>query len=727
MRVPATYSGHLRRDLDRERQRASPSISQSAVPNRLRAVSGSGQTGLINTQLDEPFIVRLEDQFENPIPGETVSFAITQVPPQSTGYSLSVTSAETDGNGEVSTFLTLGNLPGTHQVNATYQTLTPASFTASTGDAWSVSGTVTQGGTGLSSVSVAVAWDQFSQSATTNQNGVFVVSGIPNGATNVTITPSRDGYLFSPEQVVIEGPVTNHVTDIDFITVPPFAPELIAPANDTTGLSRDVTLRWAQTERTTHYRLQVARNNNFTGGMDVDVDDIPASTTTFDLDSLEYGQTYYWRVNAKNPSGASDWSATRNFTIIPTEIHAISLRAGWNMVSSYNDPLDTSFAAIMESVIDNLIFAKDGGGKVFIPHPDFNINEIGRWDPTKAYQIYLDPAADTLEVFGTAMYPESMPIHLSANSWAMIGYLRNSPLNAAFALESIADNLIIAKDGDGLVYIPPGVIEDEPINTMGNMQPGYGYKIFTSGESQLIYPGNNFSAPQNESQKMLARADGYKSLGQNARYLINEFTDNNAVIILKSPDLSIGDEIGVRTGGGLLVGGGFVVNDGIAVATVWGDDGRRSDRISGAVPDEPLTLTLWSQEEKKEKDIEVLTTTDLLTGNSSGNQIRYNRDAVIVAAIEIVEDIPETFLLLQNYPNPFNATTTISYGLPQDSRVVLDVYNILGQRIAKIVDEDQSAGSYEIIFDASLLSSGTYFYRLQAGDFVGTKRFILLK
>jgi hypothetical protein len=84
-------------------------------------------------------------------------------------------------------------------------------------------------------------------------------------------------------------------------------------------------------------------------------------------------------------------------------------------------------------------------------------------------------------------------------------------------------------------------------------------------------------------------------------------------------------------------------------------------------------------------------------------------------------------VLYQNFPNPFNPNTTIKYELPKAARVNLSVFDILGCKVSMLVNERKDAGVYEVKFNGSNLASGVYFYRLQAGDFVATKRLLLLK
>ena len=92
-----------------------------------------------------------------------------------------------------------------------------------------------------------------------------------------------------------------------------------------------------------------------------------------------------------------------------------------------------------------------------------------------------------------------------------------------------------------------------------------------------------------------------------------------------------------------------------------------------------------------------------------------------------VRNAPSHYELEQNYPNPFNPTTTLKYAIPKESRVQLDVFNLLGEVVATLEDQVRQPGYYEATFDGRNVASGVYLYRIRAGDFVMTKKLVLLK
>ena len=98
-----------------------------------------------------------------------------------------------------------------------------------------------------------------------------------------------------------------------------------------------------------------------------------------------------------------------------------------------------------------------------------------------------------------------------------------------------------------------------------------------------------------------------------------------------------------------------------------------------------------------------------------------------IVSVNKTDVLPVTYSLSQNYPNPFNPSTKIHYSIPREGNVTLKIYNIIGQEVASLVNEYQKPGNYEVNFNASLLASGMYIYRIQSGSFTDVKKMILLK
>ena len=99
----------------------------------------------------------------------------------------------------------------------------------------------------------------------------------------------------------------------------------------------------------------------------------------------------------------------------------------------------------------------------------------------------------------------------------------------------------------------------------------------------------------------------------------------------------------------------------------------------------------------------------------------------LVSGTESESNQVSDYKLYQNYPNPFNPSTRIEYEIPEVSFVTVKVYDVLGNEVATLVNEEKPAGTYEVVFNASELSSGIYFYKIEARNFIETKKMVLLR
>jgi hypothetical protein len=123
----------------------------------------------------------------------------------------------------------------------------------------------------------------------------------------------------------------------------------------------------------------------------------------------------------------------------------------------------------------------------------------------------------------------------------------------------------------------------------------------------------------------------------------------------------------------------------------------------------------------------VTTGSHTLSVTTSGINLDFVQFQKVVVGVPPENGLPTVFALEQNYPNPFNPSTTIQFSLPRASDTKLIVYNVLGQRVATLVNEHMTAGVHSVQFDAKSLATGVYFYRLEAGSYVTSKKMLLLK
>ena len=167
-------------------------------------------------------------------------------------------------------------------------------------------------------------------------------------------------------------------------------------------------------------------------------------------------------------------------------------------------------------------------------------------------------------------------------------------------------------------------------------------------------------------------------------------------------------------------------NHTIAIRSPGFDFANSAEGIWTANDSQPLTDEIVDMIRSGEVYVNIHTTAN------PGGEIRGQLlPGIIEVPVGVVDDdiaqLPTTVQLKQNFPNPFNPVTSIEYVIPFEDKIILTIYNILGEEIARLIDERQPAGEYEVTWNAANAASGIYFYRLQAGDFVQTRKMVLLK
>lgn len=178
------------------------------------------------------------------------------------------------------------------------------------------------------------------------------------------------------------------------------------------------------------------------------------------------------------------------------------------------------------------------------------------------------------------------------------------------------------------------------------------------------------------------------------------------------------------------------------IAWEWGDIGIWKFPVNGPIPiyrfsDLPVFFvsnsagSQWSIVDSLWFDSRGLYKRSYHTQYEGNHQIythaRTNLDSIFTGIDNFITNLPENFYVSQNYPNPFNPGTTIEYSIPEPSNVIIKVFDLLGREVATLVNEEKPVGNYNVKFNGSNLASGIYFYRLEAGKFVQTKKLILLR
>ena len=297
------------------------------------------------------------------------------------------------------------------------------------------------------------------------------------------------------------------------------------------------------------------------------------------------------------------------------------------------------------------------------------------------------------------------------SGWSYIAYLHQESSAAEAMMVPVSESLIILKDGSGDVYWP--LIGVNGIGGgSGLMSPGEGYQI-------KVYDDQLFS---------YSSIDGASRFASNATpiYPLTKFsesvnTGSNMTIGIPldswSSEPEVGDEIAAYNSAGRLVGS--VTFNGEATAlTVWGDD-ITTDEVEGLLEGEEISFEVWNKSEDKIQELKI---ENWLEGNNV-----YGDNAIAITGLITSSSGVMGYELYPNVPNPFNSMTSINFFAPESGKVMIGVYDMLGNLVSELTNENYDAGMYRLEFRSEDVAPGTYFIRMTAAGYSTTNTISICK
>jgi len=377
----------------------------------------------------------------------------------------------------------------------------------------------------------------------------------------------------------------------------------------------------------------------------------------------------------------------------------ISLNSGWNLVSWDVDTDKDSINVLFSDITDNIsvVLGFEAGGLTFNPGlPQFSTLKLvdhlhGYWMKTNAMEL--------LNITGSEVGNDTQ-INLETG-WNLVSYLPENPDSVTHALGSILDKVtvVLGFDEGGLTFDPNW----QQFSNLKILSSGFGYWIKVTEACVLVYPDVQVAA----AVSMVKRTTNLTN--NRSIYPTNEW-----ISVFSQNAMSPGTVIQAKDPDGMICGESRIGEDGfLRMMPVYRDD-PETEIDEGALPGDVIDFYL-----------DGIKSRDYIIWRSFGEVHQ------LVLKIDS-DNIPATFRLSQNYPNPFNPTTKIQYQLPENSFVSLTIYNILGEQIRTLVNEEKSAGNYTVSWNgkneqSEMVPSGVYYYQIKTADYSQTQKMVFLR
>jgi len=490
------------------------------------------------------------------------------------------------------------------------------------------------------------------------------------------------------------------------VGLPP-APVLLSPANAATNQPTSVPFMWESVPGGDRYQLQVATVSDFSATF-ADVGNIQDTTTL--VSGFDFDRTYYWRVRGGNILGNGDWSQVRSFTTMMAvppapelatpedgaEDVLTTLQLTWNesaTATSYRVQVSEQ-SGFMSTVVNEGNIANTSFTVSNLEHSKTyywrvnasNVSGTGGWSAIRSFTTIIErPETPVLlsPVFGSESISTFPVIRWDASA-------RAETYRVVVATDSQFTNIVINRaELDTTQYVVTDELEEFTTHywrvnatNIGGTSDWTVISHFTT--DQAVPPVPVLVGPADETTNVT-----------NATMLWNAVPTATAYRLQVSKDSDFSTTAIDRVD----ITNTFFQATNLEKFTTYYWRVRGISRVGQGYWSEAWSFT---------------------TGD--------------IVSVELIDNqIPTEFALGQNYPNPFNPVTTIRFALPVEATVRLAIYNMLGQQVATIIDgEYYAAGIYEATWNSrdvsgNEVSSGMYIYRITAGDYVETKRMILMK
>lgn len=477
------------------------------------------------------------------------------------------------------------------------------------------------------------------------------------------------------------------------------APVLLTPENGADNVLLPVGFSWNSVPEATEYKLLVSETEDFA----IAVTDSTLSDTVLTDTSLEEGKSYFWRVRGADADTTSSWSDIYSFTTgTQPPLDGPELLSPADKATELTSPITFTWNSVMEADKYTILISESTDFSVSkidstITETELTVSELKSGTNYFWKVIASDEARVTDSVtrsFTTKMDSVGVPKLISpANESAGI----DTMVTLSWHIAESADSYHVELSNN--VLFDSNVLVKEGADTTA---------IFGNLEFQTTYYWRVKELSEGVESEW-SETWSFSTLRDVPGEVILISPENGAIDFKLNPTFSWqetpnGENYRLQ----LSLSPEFGVND-LKVDS----SGIHNTQFTIQENLESVSDYYWRVSSSNE------------SGSSKWSEI-WSFTTQMTTSIQ-EDEIPGKSSLAQNYPNPFNPTTNISYELSEASDVRLVVVDLLGRKVASLVNERKPAGRYTAIFNASNLSSGTYIYRIEAGNFTQTRKLMLIK